>query len=1713
MSEPDNLRHLADLAGVLRGYQDVRGQWRETSDHARRMLLTSMGIRCDSEDAVQASIAAWHRRVWARWLPAVQVFSQGSAPVVTVRLPRRFWSQVFRWTVEWESHGAPLQGEMLPESLPVTESTEIDGESYVAVGLTLPELKELGYHVLRVQSGERQAQMALIIHPARCYEPDALANGQRAWGVSTQLYGLRSARNWGIGDFTDLRHLVEWAAANGAGMVAVNPLHALYPHNPRHASPYSPSSRCFLNTLYLDVEAVPDFGACVRARDMVAAPEFQAELRALRAAPLVDYAGVASAKFRVLDIIFREFWDKHIPRRSARGRAFAEFVERGGTRLRYFALYHTLLEHFVAQDGKCWGWPVWPPAFQDCKSAEVAAFADEHRERIAFFQYLEWVAREQLEVVGRRSLDLGFAVGVYQDLAVGVDVGGADTWMQPALFAVTAHVGAPPDEFNSLGQDWGLPALIPHALRDAAYEPFVAVLRANMRQSGALRIDHIMGLMRLYCIAEGSGAAEGAYLAFPLRDLCGLLALESQRNKCLVVGEDLGTVPEEVRSAMAEFGILSYRLLYFERRENRGFLPPSDYPESALVAISTHDLPTLAGYWRGVDLQRRSELQLFANAAEREAQIVARSEDCARLLMALEQDALLPEGVSVYPAAAPEMSPALIQATYRYVARTPAKLCLVQAEDLLGEQEQANLPGTTEGHPNWQRKLSLNIEEWAQDSRISALSQAVVAERGIAVHAPDAPPFPLRPVEVPRATYRVQLHKGFTFHDLAACVDYMAELGISHTYCSPYFKARPGSTHGYDLIDHNQFNPELGGEAGFDALRMALDGHGMSQIVDIVPNHMGILGTDNAWWLDVLEHGRASQYASYFDIEWNPAESDLQGKVLVPVLGDHYGSVLERGELKLKFDAEFGVFSLWYYDHRFPIDPREYARVLRFRPRELALRLGQDHPDAVIFESLATAFYHLPSRDDAAPQAIAERRRDQVVHKRRLAELCKASPDSLLFIEENVATFNGKVGDPSTFDLLHDLISAQAFRLAYWRVAADEINYRRFFDINDLAALRMEREEVFQGTHGLLSRMLQRNQVQGLRIDHADGLFLPADYFQRLHALYREAQPTARQGLYLIVEKILAPHERLPSDWAVAGTTGYDFLAQLNSVFIDAAAAEVVEKHYRNFTHHRETFDDVLDNAKRTIMRSSLSSELTMLTTRLSRIAEIDRYTRDYTFNSLRTALADIVASFPVYRTYIASNEPSDEDRRHIEWACSLAKKRASRADTSVYDFIRDVLLGTAGEGKNAAYRAEILDFTMRFQQYTSPVMAKGMEDTAFYRYYPLASLNEVGGEPRRFGLSVSAFHHLNQERVRRSPHGLLATSTHDTKRSEDVRARLNVLSELPNRWHHQVSIWHRLNRARLGFVEGIAVPSPKDEYLLYQTVLGIWPDTPLDEQGCVTLIARVTAYMVKAVREAKEFSSWITPNAEYEAHLSRFIEAVLGWETGARFRHALEPFAAEIAHFGRINGLAQTVLKFTTPGVPDVYQGTELWTLDVVDPDNRRPVDYSRCKAVLAQLQERDAASGPAALSKALLETASDGAVKMYVIWKTLQVRKQYSSVFDHGSYVPLQVEGAQASHVVAFARVQDNNAGPALIAVVPRLACSLLDGQLIWPCGAEAWHDTHVIAVNIPTTWRNVFTGETITAQGTGRDGAPHLYLRDLLASFPVALLVSDSGSPLQS
>lgn len=721
------LQQLADLAGIVAEYHDIWGTPHSTSDHARCGLLKSMGIACETDEDIVASRADWRARHWRQRIAPVQVVPTGQAISVQLHLPQSEMAMRLNWTLTLEGDDAGLHGDFLPGDLPQLESIDLDDAPWQAVALDLPAIDRIGYH--RLQVGKHV--ISLIIHPQRCHQP--LNNDQRVWGLSVQLYGVRSQRNWGVGDFTDLRQLALWGAQAGADLVGVNPLHALFPHNPRHASPYSPSSREFLNTVYIDVEAVPDYAACGGARLIVEADDFQARLQALRNAEMVDYASVAQLKAIVLERLYRHFRKHELLTGSARGCRFRAFQAKGGADLARFGLYLALQESLYAQDANCWGWPVWPEAFRDPTADAVTAFAEEQIERIEYFQYLQWLAAEQLEAAGSAARQNGMRIGLYQDLAVGVDLGGADTWTNRELYAIGARIGCPPDDFSLMGQDWGLPPWIPERLREQAYAPFISMLRANMRGAGALRLDHVMGLMRLYWAPPGEDARSGAYLNYPLNDLLGILALESTRNRCLIVGEDLGTVPDAVRGALHDLGVLSYRLFYFERhwgQENHGaFKLPHEYPVQALVAGSTHDLPTLAGFWQGADIELRTQLGLYPTEEQHARQIEERAQDRGRLLATLGQAGLLPEGISQDPAQVPEMTPALQRAIHQFLARTPSQLLMLQAEDLLNQRDQANLPGTVDQHPNWQRKLRLDIEAWPDDNDIRAMADALNSER------------------------------------------------------------------------------------------------------------------------------------------------------------------------------------------------------------------------------------------------------------------------------------------------------------------------------------------------------------------------------------------------------------------------------------------------------------------------------------------------------------------------------------------------------------------------------------------------------------------------------------------------------------------------------------------------------------------------------------------------------------------------------------------------------------------------------------------------------------------------------------------------------------------------------------------------------------------------------------------------------------------------
>jgi (1->4)-alpha-D-glucan 1-alpha-D-glucosylmutase len=993
-------------------------------------------------------------------------------------------------------------------------------------------------------------------------------------------------------------------------------------------------------------------------------------------------------------------------------------------------------------------------------------------------------------------------------------------------------------------------------------------------------------------------------------------------------------------------------------------------------------------------------------------------------------------------------------------------------------------------------------------------------------------------VRVPIATYRLQFNRTFTFEQARELVPYLAALGISDVYASSYLAARPGSLHGYDIMDHNALNPEIGTEQDYARFVDALRGAALGQILDVVPNHMGIADAGNRWWNDVLENGPSSPYAEFFDVDWDPVKRELANKVLLPILGDQYGRVLENQELILQYET--GTFKIHYYSTRLPIDPRSVLIILEHRQDALAGLLGETDPHLQEYRSIVTALRNLPGRTETAAERVQERMREKEVIRRRLAQLVEASEPIHTSIEETVRVFNGKRGDPRSLDLLDHLLDDQAYRLAHWRVAADEINYRRFFDVNELAAIRMENPAVFRETHRRILQLVEDGQVTGLRIDHPDGLFDPLRYFL---ALQRErwlqlvrthldrgpatseperdavlaraaeqfdgacgaepARPPCRL-LYVVAEKILAKGERLPTQWAIHGTTGYEFLNVISGLFVNRRSEKALTAVYTAFTKRRTPFADLVYEAKRLIMEVSLSSELHVLGHALNRLSERHRYSRDFTLNSLVHALKEVIACFPVYRTYIDGDRPdvSLQDRACVEVAVAFAKRRNPATSASVFDFVRDVLLLRTPDGGDEAYRRDQRAFVQHFQQLTAPVTAKGVEDTAFYRYNRLVSLNEVGGEPERFGLSLEEFHAQCLARQERWPAGLSTTATHDTKRGEDVRARIHVLSEMPRAWRAAVSRWHRWNRRHATEVDGRRVPDRNDEYLLYQTLVGAWPLVTPGPEETTAFIARIQAYMLKATREAKVHTSWVNPGAGYDEALHAFVARVLEPGPGNRFLADFTTFLTPVTRLGMVNGLAQALIKITAPGVPDFYQGTELWDFSLVDPDNRRPVDFAHRRTLLATLQAPMAASERVVLARELVTRWTDGQVKLYTIYRALACRRAAPDLFREGDYVPLKATGPGAEHVCAFARRRGDRAA---VTVVPRLTAALTENGFRLPLGREVWGETRVVlpssGLDGPAT--NQFTGTMLHPEP--RPGGRALALGELLADFPVALLAS--------
>jgi (1->4)-alpha-D-glucan 1-alpha-D-glucosylmutase len=877
---------------------------------------------------------------------------------------------------------------------------------------------------------------------------------------------------------------------------------------------------------------------------------------------------------------------------------------------------------------------------------------------------------------------------------------------------------------------------------------------------------------------------------------------------------------------------------------------------------------------------------------------------------------------------------------------------------------------------------------------------------------------------IPTATYRLQLHSEFGFEAAASIADYLHSLGISHVYSSPYLQAAPGSKHGYDVVDPHRVNEELGGVAAHEYFCKELGRNQLGQVLDIVPNHMAISGRRNRYWWDVLENGPASRYAFFFDIDWQSPQEKLRNKLLVPILGDHYGRVLTRGELQLKRSG--GEFVVKYFDHELPVAPRSLARILG----RAAQASGSD-----FLGFLADALAQLPAPTSTAYDDVVQRDRDKNVIRAQLERLFSETP----FIGEQVDQILDELNkNPNRLD---EILEQQNYRLAFWRTAVEDLGYRRFFDVNTLVGLRQENRKVFVDTHALIIRWLHEGVLDGVRVDHPDGLRDAKLYFTWL----RENA----EDVWILGEKILEPGERLRPDWPIHGTTGYDYLNQASGLFVDSANEKPLSEFYSDFTGESTDYDAVSRDKKHRVLRDLLGSDVNRLTTLFTEICECHRDRRDFTQHDIIRAIRELVACFTVYRTYIVPerNEITDEDVRYVNEAIQLAKENRPELDPELFDFLADVLL----LGVRGALESE---FVMRFQQFTGPAMAKGVEDTVFYNYNRLISLNEVGGDPGRFGICVNQFHTFCSETQKTHPATMLASSTHDTKRSEDVRARISLLSEIPDRWGEAVQRWSAANEK----YKKNGMPRRNTEWFLYQTMIGAWPiDTD-----------RLLPYMQKAMREAKADTNWLSPDADYEDATKFFIEGIY---KDVEFRQDFEEFVNGLIEPGRVHSLAQVLLKLTSPGVPDFYQGTEIWDLSLVDPDNRRPVDYELRRKLLNEIPKLSASE--------VLRRSDEGLPKLWTVYHGLHLRRERPELFgEESSYQALHASGPKADHVVGYIR------SDTVAVLVPRLVLKL----------NRDWGDT---AIALPKKeWADRLTGQKF--QGG------NVSVRDLFRNFPVALLV---------
>jgi (1->4)-alpha-D-glucan 1-alpha-D-glucosylmutase len=955
---------------------------------------------------------------------------------------------------------------------------------------------------------------------------------------------------------------------------------------------------------------------------------------------------------------------------------------------------------------------------------------------------------------------------------------------------------------------------------------------------------------------------------------------------------------------------------------------------------------------------------------------------------------------------------------------------------------------------------------------------------------------PTPPNPLVSSTYRLQFNKEFTFQDAARIVDYLSELGITHIYASPIFGARRGSTHGYDVTDPTRLNPELGTDADFAAFHDKLRERNLGLILDIVPNHMSA-SSENSWWMDVLENGPDSAYASYFDIDWRPPARMLEGKVLLPVLGRPFGEALENQEFKLVLSD--GKLFIQYFESLFPLAPSTYHLILKRRLNELRTNLGEDSPAYQEYSGIVAAAAALSDAAGQNREAVGERRLRFESLRQRLRQLLSNDAQISDFVQQNLRGLEGNPQKPSTFTSLESLLAQQHYVLAYWQNVNEEINYRRFFTINDLVGMRMQDPLVFDATHALVLRMVEQKVVAGLRIDHIDGLRDPLGYLLQLgERVVSDTRTVEPSSVPVFVEKILARDENLPNNWPVAGTTGYEFANALNCFFVDPQGTKQVEQIYSRFLGRDVIYDDVLYQKKKLVMSTLLGIEMRALGHQIQELARDDRYAREIPRIELNQALIETTAQLAIYRTYVRNLEVTQADQRRIKQALANAQARTPQLNPRSFEFLHDVLLLRARPHLLPGQRESRLAFVMQWQQFTGPIMAKAFEDTFLYVYNPLISLNEVGGDPRPSMAPSADFPKFVANRLRDWPHAMNATTTHDTKRGEDVRARVNVLSEIPDEWQEHLDRWSKLNASHRKSIAGQPVPDRNEEIFLYQTLLGAWP---LEASDFPTLADRLQAYAIKATREAMVHTRWTQPNERHERALQSFVASLVK-SRKSEFRRDFTSFVEHIAYYGMLNSLSQTLLKIVSPGIPDFYQGSDLWDLRLVDPDNRWPVDFIKRNAMLKNLPQTQGAT-PAVLGD-LTHNWRDGRIKLYLISKALQFRKQNALLFSEGQFMPVEIRGKRGEHAAAFARRYKKDW---VVAVVPRW---LARGR--YPMTSadtdRFWAKTDIqVPKSAPSFWESILSGETIEAHNAGAKRS--LPLGKLVETFPVALLSGTTSS----